>query len=263
MTSAESRVLAWGGRTRGRQFRRHEAASRHRHARLRANDRVSVSLTHNFERLEESFFIRPDAEIPAADYIMTTGSIGFRTDNSKFFSLSGGFSLRDYFGGARSSYEGGIGLRTGKHLNLEAGISHDTFDLPIANGAFDATTFQMNVNLARSRKLFAKAHVQYDNFSGDLQANIRIDWIHSPGADLFLVFNANYDFNGEDDRFDFRNAQLNNRVGVAKLTYVVQTQRVSVVGSWVIVEDHQSTDRLQRLYPFMRQGWDINASRGQ
>jgi hypothetical protein len=52
-------------------------------------------------------------------------------------------------------------------------------------------------------------------------------------------------------------------VGVAKLTYVVQTQRVSVVGSWVIVEDHQSTDRLQRLYPFMRQGWDINASRGQ
>jgi hypothetical protein len=137
---------------------------------------------------------------------MTTGSIGFRTDNSKFFSLSGGFSLRDYFGGARSSYEGGIGLRTGKHLNLEAGISHDTFDLPIANGAFDATTFQMNVNLARSRKLFAKAHVQYDNFSGDLQANIRIDWIHSPGADLFLVFNANYDFNGEDDRFDFRNA---------------------------------------------------------
>jgi hypothetical protein len=78
------------------------------------------------------------------------------------------------------------------------------------------------VYLAQSRKLFAKALIQYDNFSGDLQANIRIDRIHSPGAELFLVFNTNYNFAGEDDRFDVRNAQLNNRVGVAKLTYVVQ-----------------------------------------
>lgn len=44
-------------------------------------------------------------------YPMTTGSIGFQTDNSRFISLSGGYSLRDYFGGTRSNYEGGIGLR--------------------------------------------------------------------------------------------------------------------------------------------------------
>src|SRR5690606_4751597 len=108
---------------------------------------------------------------------------GASTDGSRFFSANAGISFSEYFGGTRTEYEGGIGLRTGKYLNLGASVSHNVFDIPIANGAFDATTFTMNINAAQSRKLFAKALIQYDNFSGDLQANIRIDWIHSPGAD--------------------------------------------------------------------------------
>ena len=189
--------------------------------RFRANDRVSLSASRNFERLEESFFIR-DAEIVAGDYNANSISAGFGTDGSKFLSVSGSVRFADYFGGSRNSYTGGIGLRTGKYLNLLAELSHTVFDIPIANGQFDATTFGMNINAAYSRKLFAKALVQYDNFSGDLQANIRIDWIHSPGADLFLVLNTNNNFLNADGRFDPRAATLNNRVGVAKLTYVIQ-----------------------------------------
>jgi hypothetical protein len=120
----------------------------HGNVRLGANFRISFSLARDSWRLEEPFIIRPDADFPAADYNMSAGSIGFDTDDSKFFSLQGVYSLRDYFGGTRSNYQGGFGLRTGKPLNVQPGISHDTFDLPIANGAFDATTFQANVNLA-------------------------------------------------------------------------------------------------------------------
>ncbi len=76
----------------------------------------------------------------------------------------------------------------------------------------------VNLQAATSRKLFASALLQYDNFSKDLQANIRIDWIHTPGSDLFLVFNTSYTF---DDHVTFREDALNDRVGVAKLTYLV------------------------------------------
>ncbi len=83
----------------------------------------------------------------------------------------------------------------------------------------------MTANLlgAVSRKLFAKALVQYDNFTRDLQANIRVDWIHTPGSDLFLVFNTLYHVAGDDDLpFDpRRDVVLMDRVGVAKLTYLV------------------------------------------
>jgi len=179
-------------------------------------------MERRFERLDESFFIRKTAEILPGDYASNSLSFGGRTQDSRFLSANGNFSISEYFEGTRTNYHVGIGLRTGRYLNLTASVSHNVFDIPIDNGAFEATTFSMNINAATSRKLFAKALIQYDNFSGDLQANIRIDWIHSPGADLFLVFNTSYNFIGPEDRFDVRSATLNNRVGVAKITYVIQ-----------------------------------------
>jgi hypothetical protein len=76
---------------------------------------------------------------------------------------------------------------------------------------------------ALNRKLFAKALIQYDNFSRDLQANVRVDWIHSPGSDLFVVFNTSSFFPEEnDDIFDPRRTTvLNDRLAVAKLTYLI------------------------------------------
>ena len=79
---------------------------------------------------------------------------------------------------------------------------------------------------ATSRKLFANALIQYDNFSGDLQANIRVDWIHTPGSDLFFVFNTSSNFTGEQDQFDPRSATLNDRIGVGKITYLVMLKCV-------------------------------------
>ncbi len=190
--------------------------------RFRTNDRINWSLGRNFERLDEPFFLRSDVELAPGDYVSNSGSVGFRTDNSKFFSASGTLRFAEFFGGDRTTYQVGIGLRTGKYLNMDATVSHQEFDLPVPNGTFNATTFGMNLNAAWSRKLFANSLIQYDNFSGDLQANVRIDWIHSPGADLFIVFNTSYNFTGEDDQFDVRNAILNDRVGIAKLTYVIQ-----------------------------------------
>ena len=190
--------------------------------RIRTNDRLDFRYNRNFESLDGSFFIRPDAEIPSGDYVSNSVSGGFGTDGSKLLSTNGSYSWAEYFGGTRENWQGGIGLRTGKYLNLDISISHNKFDLPIANGEFDATTIGSNINMAWSRKLFAKALVQYDNFSGNVQANIRIDWIHSPGADLFVVFNTNYNFHNADDQFDPRARLLNNQVGVAKLTYVIQ-----------------------------------------
>lgn len=185
------------------------------------NDGFNFELSRSFEQLDQIFQLR-DAEIAPGSYISDAFDINARTNSSRFLSASAGVQFAEYFGGNRTTVSGGIGLRTGKYLNLGAHIQHSMFDIPVAGGEFNATTFQMNINAAQSRKLFAKALVQYDNFSRDLQANIRIDWIHSPGSDLFVVFNTSYDFTGDNDQFDFRNASVNNQLGVAKITYVVQ-----------------------------------------
>ena len=78
---------------------------------------------------------------------------------------------------------------------------------------------------AVSRKLFAGALVQCDNLSKELQANIRVDWIHTPGSDLFLVFDTGYITDDTldprfDPQFDPQFDPGTRRTAVAKLTWL-------------------------------------------
>ncbi len=186
-------------------------------------DRIRVEYERQFERLEVPFFIRPNAEIPAGDYTFGIFELDGQTDSSRRTFASAEFATGDFFHGTRTDLGGSIGFRQSRHLELTGGLSHSIIDLPIDNGQFDATTLSLSVLGAVSRKLFAKALIQYDNFTRDVQANIRVDWIHTPGSDLFFVFNTSYHLAGDnDDLFDpRRDLILNNQVGVVKLTYLV------------------------------------------
>lgn len=184
---------------------------------------IRISANQQFERLFVDFPIRQNAVIPAGDY--TFNSIGIRgvTDESKRLFGSVEASTGEFYHGNRTDFGGSIGFRQSKHLHIEGRLSHSIIDLPISNGEFDATTVSTSILGAVSRKLFAKALIQYDNFSRDLQANIRIDWIHTPGSDLFLVFNTSYHLTGDNEMlFDPRkDVIMNSQAAVVKLTYLI------------------------------------------
>ncbi|MBO6576868.1 MAG: carbohydrate binding family 9 domain-containing protein [Rhodothermales bacterium] len=190
---------------------------------LERRDRFSVELNRSFERLDRSFFIRPDAEILTGDYYENTVSVRGGTDPSRRGFLQLGASRGGFFGGTRYNLNGGAGFRQSRYLKLETGFSYSNIDLPIEGGSFDATTVSLGIQAATGRKLFANALVQYDNFSRDVRANIRVDWIHKPGSDLFLVINTNYHVTepGEDIFDPRRDVVMNNQLGVAKLTYLI------------------------------------------
>ncbi|MBD3616997.1 MAG: carbohydrate binding family 9 domain-containing protein [Gracilimonas sp.] len=187
------------------------------------SQRVTLTANREFERLFSPFSIRPNAIIPAGDYTFDQIRLNVSTDESRpvFGSVSATYG--QFFHGIRNDFSVSIGFRQSKHLHLEADIDHSIVDLPIANGEFDATTISTSILGAVSRKLFAKALIQYDNFSRDLQANIRVNWIHTPGSDLFFVFNTSYHLTGDNEMlFDPRkDLIMNNRAAVAKITYLI------------------------------------------
>lgn len=186
-------------------------------------DRIGFEFEQQFERLDQSFFIRPDAEIPADTYTFSQFELSGETDSSRRLFTGGRVSTGTFFNGNRTDLNASVGFRQSQYLVLEGDIRHSIIDLPIANGEFDATTLSLSILGAVNRDLFARALIQYDNFSRDLQANIRVNWIHTPGSDLFFVFNTSYHFASDDDiLFDpRRDILLNDRVGVLKLTYLV------------------------------------------
>jgi len=189
----------------------------------RERDNIQVSGSREFDRLIGPFRIRPDATILPGDYSFNRIGARFTSDPSRKFSGTLNVQTGGFYGGDRTDMSLTAGYRQSKHLTLGGGISKSNIDLPITNGKFSATTASVDILASVSRKLFAKALIQYDNFSRNVNANIRIDWIHTPGSDLFLVFNTSYHVTGDNETlFDPRaDLLLNSMVGVAKLTYLI------------------------------------------
>ena len=186
-------------------------------------DGFEVAIERSFERLESSFSIRPDVSIGTGDYRYTQVSLEGDTDSSRPLYAYAGLSSGGFFSGTRTNVRSGVGYRPSRHLGMEADLSYSLIDIPVRNGRFSATTMSFSMLGAASRKLFAKVLVQFDNFTRDLQANIRVDWIHTPGSDLFLVFNTTHHLTGRHDQlFDpRREVTMLSRVGVVKLTYLM------------------------------------------
>lgn len=104
-----------------------------------------------------------------------------------------------------------------RHLTVDTKVSWNGVSLPVPDGDFSTTLVSTRLEAAVNRRLFAYALVQWDDVSRTLQSNIRVDWIHTPGSDLFVVFDTGY-FVGPLD--DPRSPRWLRRTGVVKVTYL-------------------------------------------
>ena len=188
---------------------------------LYARDGAGLDVTRTFERLDEPFRIREGEVVAPGDYAFVRAALSGETDSSRPLFASAVLATGGFFGGTRTDLGLGVGWRQSRHLALEAGLSHRVVD--VGNGPFSATTGSVSALTSFSRTLFGRTLLQYDNFSGAFRANVRLNWIHTPGSDLFVVFNTAYGLvdDGSDPFDPRRTLVFRDRVAVAKLTYLV------------------------------------------
>jgi hypothetical protein len=127
------------------------------------------------------------------------------------------WSVGDFWSGTRTNLGGGLTWKTGPFLTMSGGVSHNSVSLPVTDGDFATNVMTLSVLGAVNRNLFANALLQWDDVSRTLQGNVRVDWIHTPGSDLFLVLDTGY-FTG--DLLDPRDTRWRRRTGIVKLTYL-------------------------------------------
>ena len=173
-------------------------------------------LDDRFERLVGPASISGRTIAPG-DYRFRSWELGGRTNDSRMVSGALSGSTGSFWGGERTRVQAGLSLKTGPHLTIGGRIARNDVSLPVADGDFSTTLAAFDIQGAVSRKLFAGALVQWDSLSRELQANIRLDWIHTPGSDLFLVLDTGY---LTDDGLDPRIERWTRRTAVAKLTWL-------------------------------------------
>ncbi len=184
---------------------------------LESGEFANIGFSERFERLELPAHIR-GRRLATGDYRFRRFTAAMRSNDSRTFSgvLQG--SIGDFWSGTRTEIGGGATWITGPHLTIGGRYAWNGVSLPVEDGDFSTHLVSANIQGAVSRKLFANALVQWDNHSRELQANIRIDWIHTPGSDLFVVIDTGY-LTG--DLLDPREPRWQRRTGVVKLTYLM------------------------------------------
>ena len=183
---------------------------------FQTGDRAVLTLRRRSEALQAPVRIQ-GRELAAGDYAFNRAELRLNTNDSRRFSGRGGFSMGQFWGGTRTELSGGLMWKTGPHLTISGDYTWNDISLPVEDGDFTTRLVGVTILGAVSRSLFANALVQYDDVSDIARANVRIDWIHTPGSDLFVVFDTGY-LTG--DLLDPRTERWQRRTGVVKLTYM-------------------------------------------
>ncbi|MES2765301.1 MAG: DUF5916 domain-containing protein [Bacteroidota bacterium] len=186
--------------------------------RFESGDGMDGGVSYNFEHLTEDFEIRRGAIIPAGDYPFTKANLWIGSNQGRMISAWIDGSAGGFYNGKRQSMGVGTTIKFSENLIVSANLNQNFIDLPVTNGKFTTRIGTGRLTYYFSRNLSIASLLQYDNVSENLRANIRLNWMHTPGSNLFLVFNTSYIM--DDDGLSLRERNLTNRTGVVKLTYL-------------------------------------------
>ena len=179
---------------------------------FRSGDRLTFFGSYNYEFLEEPFEIQDDLFIPQGEYESFDVGVFVTTDGGRPVSFFGFWTLGDFYTGKRTTGSSRVTTRINKHLNMATSWNHNNVDLP--QGSFVTNVLQQRVNLALTPDLFFNTFAQINDADDLFAINARLNWIYKPGADLFLVYNQQWDTSG--DAFT-----AINRAVIVKFTYLL------------------------------------------
>ncbi|MDA0327578.1 MAG: DUF5916 domain-containing protein [Gemmatimonadetes bacterium] len=183
---------------------------------LQSGDNTTADISERFERLETAAFINGRAIAPG-DYKFRTVSVAFAPNRARALGVNVSASTGDFWSGSRTQLAGGFVWIANKNLTVDVDLNWNDVSLPVPDGDFSTTLVSTRLEAAVSRQLFAYALLQWDDVSSTLQSNIRVDWIHTPGSDLFVVLDTGYLTGALSDP---RDPRWLRRTGVVKLTYL-------------------------------------------
>ncbi|NKB87323.1 MAG: hypothetical protein GKS06_03785 [Acidobacteria bacterium] len=164
---------------------------------LLSGDRATFFADHKFDRLDQPFEIQDGIFIEAGKHSWTTIGIFVRTDSSRPVSYFGFWTKGGFYNGTRLQGSNGLTIRVNKYLNLNTDWNYNDVDLP--GGEFTVNVLRQRVNVALSPNLFWNSFVQYNDSDDLMSLNSRLNWIYRPGADVFLVYNQEWE-TGADSR---------------------------------------------------------------
>ena len=154
---------------------------------LRRGDKLSIENNRRFELLDLPFEIVPGVIIPPGEYQFDAIKLEAQSDQSRPLWGLVWLDIGDFWDGKQKVWRFQTGWRAG--ARFAASLSLDRNDIELPAGDFVADIWRARVAYDFNTRLFLSALLQYDNISDQFLSNVRLNFIHTPGADLFVVYN--------------------------------------------------------------------------
>ena len=172
---------------------------------------IEVGANPSVEVIDERFTInsRRNIYVDPGRYDFKEYFVLANTNSAAPFSMNLRYGNGEFYDGYRRNYTVGGTLRLNEHLNVA--LSDQMNDIDLASGSFLTHLVTGRVNLYFTTKVFVNALVQYNTDTNQWSSNVRLDIIHRPLSDIYLVYN---------ERRDYRSGDLISRAVIAKMTYL-------------------------------------------
>jgi hypothetical protein len=163
---------------------------------LSSGDYLNLNYGRIFERLDLPFQFRPDIQVPIGDYQNHRVSADFQSSAKRKFTGGANILWREFYAGELFNWGGGLGYSPSPRLSFR--VNYDRNEVDLAAGKLNTDLFAFRLNLTFNTRLFLNTLIQYNGETNELSANLRLNFIHSPGSDLFVVYNESRGRFGED-----------------------------------------------------------------
>ena len=140
--------------------------------------------TDSFERLSEE---TPIAGVPVGrgEYDFTRRSLRYTASGERALSGDVSYGWGDFFDGERRSVSARLQIRPSYRLAIDFATQKN--ELELTGRRFDADLYSARIRYSQSTRLFLSGFMQYNQASDVLVTNLRLNWLHAPLSDVFLV----------------------------------------------------------------------------
>ncbi len=159
--------------------------------RTESGEQIETSVVVNRDILPFDFEVAEGVVLPAGPYDFTNIRLEFATSRHRSASIDTSYNFGEFYSGRYDDLRVGVTLKYKGYATL--GFDANMVRGRLPEGNFNENVFQLKVDLFLSPDLGLMNYIQYDDISRLLGWNARLRWQISPGNEIYLVYNKNWE----------------------------------------------------------------------
>lgn len=179
----------------------------------KSSDNITLFMNAAETVVDEAFELSDGVDVPMGRYRGDHVGWFAGTSQARMLSLSSVGMVSRFYEGSLVSVSSTLTAAPSPKVAVSLGYNRNVVDVP--GGDFTADISSVRATYSFSTRMSTNLLVQYNSFDREFSTNLRFNFIHRPGSDLFIVFTEN---RGDDDRV----WNLSDRGLVMKITYLAR-----------------------------------------